>query len=241
MQVGQPAPPDAGWGWEVAHARGGTNTDGLRIDARSSYGVGVGEVDTTSQGTIGILSWQGGLLWAGGRPWPAQNLNGPAALLVVPDLGGVEVLHDGQPVGRTDGAGRILVPSLRPFEDNAIVLVPEDIPLAAMVDSNKITVRPYSHGIVSAVVAVAASKSRVFMLSLGASADALVPAGAEVALNGHTYPVGTEGLAQLPVGRAAADALVTWPGGRCRVHLPARPVATGGGEATSQVLDCKRP
>ena len=240
MQVGQPAPPDAGWGWEVAHARGGTNTDGLRIDARSAYGVGSGEVDATRQGTLGILSWQGGLLWAGGRPWPAQNLNGPAALLVVPELGGIEVLHDGQPVGRTDGAGRILVPSLRPFEDNAITLVSEDIPLTAMVDSDKLTVRPYSHGVVSAVIAVAASESRVFTLSLGAGVDALVPAGAEGALNGHTYPVGTEGLAQLPVGRAAADALVSWPGGRCRVRLPARAVATQGGDATSRVLDCRR-
>ncbi len=104
MQIGQAAPPDAGWGWELAHARGGTNTDGARIDARSPYGVGSGEIDATDRGTLGLLSWQGGFLWAGGRPWPAQNLNGPTALLIVPDLAGIEVLHDGQPVGRTDGS-----------------------------------------------------------------------------------------------------------------------------------------
>jgi outer membrane usher protein len=226
MQVGQPAPPDAGFGWEVAHARGQTDTDGLRIDARSSYGTGSGEVDATPQGTLGILSWQGGFLWAGGRPWPAQTLAGPAALVVVPDLGGVEVLHDGQPVGRTDGEGRILVPALRPFEDNFITVVPEDIPLTAMVDSDRITVRPYSHGVVSAVVSVAASESRVFTLRLGTAADGFVPPGAEVALNGHTYPVGTQGISQLPVGHAAVDASVSWPGGRCRLHVPTAAAVT---------------
>jgi hypothetical protein len=30
MQVGKSAPADAGFGWEVAHARGATDTDGLR-------------------------------------------------------------------------------------------------------------------------------------------------------------------------------------------------------------------
>jgi outer membrane usher protein len=244
VQAGQPAPPDAGFGWEVAHARGQTDTDGLRVDARSSYGTGSGEVDATPQGTLGILSWQGGFLWAGGRPWPAQTLAGPAALVVVPDLGGVEVLHDGLPVGRTDGGGRILVPALRPFEDNTITVVPEDIPLTAMVDSDKITVRPYSHGVVSAVVSVAASESRVFTLRLGTTADGFVPPGAEVALNGHTYPVGTQGLSQLPVAHAAVDALVSWPGGRCRVHLPTASAAALAAKRAGDAplgVDCKRP
>jgi outer membrane usher protein len=153
-------------------------------------------------------------------------------------------LHDGLPVGRTDGAGRILVPALRPFEDNTITVVPEDIPLTAMVDSDKITVRPYSHGVVSATVAVAASESRVFTLRLGTTADGFVPPGAEVALNGHTYPVGTQGLSQLPVAHAAVDASVNWPGGRCRVHLPAASAAALAAKRAGDAplgVDCKRP
>jgi outer membrane usher protein FimD/PapC len=122
--------------------------------------------------------------------------------------------------------------------------VPEDIPLTAMVDSDKITVRPYSHGVVKAAVSVAASESRVFTLRLGTTPETFVPTGAEVALNGHTYPVGTQGLSQLPVAHGAVDALVSWPGGRCRVHLPtaaaAALAAKGAGDAPLGV-DCKRP
>jgi outer membrane usher protein len=243
VQVGRAPPPDAGWGWELAHARGGVDTDGARIDARSPYGNGSGEIDSARSGTIGILAWQGGFLWAGGRAWPAQTLTGPAALVEVPDLGGVEVLHDGQPVGRTDAAGRILVPALRPFEDNNITVVPEDLPLTAMVDSDRLIIRPYSHGVVRGVLAVSAGESRVFVLRLGARD--FVPAGAGVVIDGHTYPVGTQGLAQLPVRRESQDGVVSWldhgtsgPGRRCGVRLPAS-LAIGAGVADPLALECK--
>ena len=238
MRVGQPAPPDAGWGWELAHARGGVDTDGVRVDARSAYGSGSGEVDSTQSGTLGLVSWQGGFLWAGDRVWPAQTLAGPAALVEVPDLAGLQVLHDGQPVGRTDSAGRILVPALRPFEDNTITVVPEDLPPEAMVDSNRVVVRPYSHGVVAAVLDVSAADSAVFTLRIG-NAD-FVPAGAAVAVGGHAFPVGTEGLAQLPVGRAQVDGVVSWPGGRCRVRVPGVGRRKGArDDGRPVVLDCE--
>jgi outer membrane usher protein len=190
---------------------------------RSAYGTGSGEIDAVPTGTIGLLNWQGGLVWAGGRAWPAQTLAGPAALVEVPDLGGVQVLHDGQPVGRTDPAGRILVPGLRPFEDNTITIVPEDVPVTALVESERVVVRPFSHGVVSAAVGVAASKSRVFVLRLdggAAGARALVPAGADVVVGGSSFPVGAEGLTQLPVSHVATEAIVSWSDGRCLVRVP---------------------
>ena len=218
MRIGRAAPSDAGWGWELAHARGGADTDGARVEARSAYGSGSGEVDSTPSGALGLVSWQGGFLWAGGRVWPAQTLAGPAALLEVPELAGLEVLHDGQPVGRTDSAGRILVPALRPFENNTITVVPEDLPPEALVDADKVVVRPYSHGVVTAVLGVSGAHSAIFVLRLG-NAD-FVPAGALVQMGGHEFPVGTEGLAQLPVARKAVDGVVSWPGGSCRVRVP---------------------
>ena len=238
-QVGRPAPTGGGFGWEVAHSNGDdTNTNGLRIDARSAYGLGSGEIDSARQGTLGIVSWQGGFVWAAGRPWPAQTLAGPAAVLVVPDLAGVQVLHDGQPVGRTDEAGRILVPALRPFEDNTLTIVPEDVPVGALIDSDRISVRPYSHGVVTAIMSVAASQSQVFQLLL--APGIFVPPGAEVQLNGHSFPVGTEGLAQVPVTGAAAEALVSWPGGRCKFRVPAA-AASRPGQDDPVMTDCGKP
>lgn len=218
MRVGRPAPPDAGWGWSLAHARGGVESDGLRVDARSAYGSGSGEIDAQPAGKSGLLAWQGGFLWAAGRAWPAQSLTGPAALVEVPGIAGLEVLRDGQPAGRTDSAGRLLVAGLRPFESNTLTLVPEDLPPTAMIASDKLIVRPFSHGILSAVMGVAALESRLFTLRL--AVDAVVPAGASVSLAGQTFPVGAQGIAQLPVGRVEVDALVSWRGGQCRIRVP---------------------
>jgi len=136
----------------------------------------------------------------------------------VPGIAGLEVLRDGQPAGRTDSAGRLLVAGLRPFESNTLTLVPEDLPPTAMIASDKLIVRPFSHGILSAVMGVAALESRLFTLRL--AVDAVVPAGASVSLAGQTFPVGAQGIAQLPVGRVEVDALVSWRGGQCRIRVP---------------------
>jgi outer membrane usher protein FimD/PapC len=105
-----------------------------------------------------------------------------------------------------------------------------------MGDSDQIRVRPYSRGVVSVTLAVAASESRVFALRL--APEVFVPPGASVALGGHLFPVGTQGIAQLPVERTAAEAIVSWPGGRCRIHLPDLAAARRAGDDPLAV-DCK--
>jgi outer membrane usher protein FimD/PapC len=48
-----------------------------------------------------------------------------------------------------------------------------------------------------------------------------VPAGAWLALNGHNFPIGKQGLAQIPVLKYPTEAVVSWTTGRCRLRLPA--------------------
>jgi outer membrane usher protein len=217
-RVSTAAPPDSGWGWDVASTRGQTDSDGVRVQARSVFGVATGELDTTGGSKTATLAWQGGLLWATSKPWLGQTLSGPAALVELPDLSGVRVLHDGQPVGRTDDLGRILVVGLRPFEDNVITFVAEDLPLTAIVTGDSLVVRPYSRGVVQGRFPVAAAASETVVLQMDGAEP--VPAGAHIALNGHIFPVGRQGLGQIPVLKEAVDAVVTWPTGSCRARLP---------------------
>jgi outer membrane usher protein len=128
------------------------------------------------------------------------------------------VLHDGQPAGETDEQGRLLVVGLRPFEDNTLRLVQEDLPLTAIVPADSIVVRPYSRGVVEARFPVDAASSESIVLQLDAGGP--VPAGARIILGAHVLPVGRDGLAQIPVLYRATEASVKWPGGECRAHLP---------------------
>jgi len=218
-RAGAAPPPDSGWGWDVATTRGATDSVGLRLQERSAYGVATGEVDSTASSKTALFSWQSGLLWTGNRTWLGQTLSAPAALVELPELSRVRVLHDGQPAGETDGQGRLLVVGLRPFEDNTLRLVQEDLPLTAIVPADSIVVRPYSRGVVEALFPVDAASSESIVLQLDAGGP--VPAGARIILGAHVLPVGRDGLAQIPVLQRATEASVKWPGGECRARLPA--------------------
>jgi outer membrane usher protein len=47
----------------------------------------------------------------------------------------VEVFHENRLVGRTGGGGRIIVPNIRPFQENRISIDPSNLPINARVPS----------------------------------------------------------------------------------------------------------
>jgi outer membrane usher protein len=179
-----------------------------------------------------MLGWQGGILWAGGRPWFGQALSGPAALIDLPGLAAVRVMHDGQPAGKTDDHGRILVEGLRPFEDNIITVELEDVPLTALVEKDTHVVRPYSRGVERVDFEVAASVSETIFLRTDRGEP--VPAGAQIFIADHVLPVGKRGKAQIPLSASSIGGFsVRWPGGQCHARLPPSRMS-----AASRVVAC---
>jgi len=147
-----------------------------------------------------------------------QTLSGPAAVVELPDLAGVRVLRDGQPAGRTDEQGRLLVVGLRPFEDNVISYVPEDLPLTALVTGDSLVLRPYSRGVVRAQFPVAAAASEAIELATGQ-----LPARADrraAHAERPRLPNRQARLAQIPVLKHPMEVVVSWASGRCRLRLP---------------------
>jgi outer membrane usher protein len=218
--IDRSAPSDSGWGWQLLARSGALAGAAAQLEDRTPYGVGIlrwesgaGAASSTS------LDWHGGVLWSGQQAWFGRDVTSSAALVELPGIANVRVLQDGQPVGRTDQQGQLLIAPLRPFEDNHLTIVAEDLPLSALVDADAVTVRPYSHGVVSAAFPVVAAASRVLVLKLDAAH--YVPAGATVTLASRRFLVGENGLVQLPQLPHAVQALVQWRGGGCTVQLPA--------------------
>jgi outer membrane usher protein len=218
--IDRSAPSDSGWGWQLLARTGPLAGAGAQVEDRTPYGVGIlrWESDTATAPTTS-LDWHGGVLWTGQQAWFGRDVTSSAALVELPGLANVRVLQDGQPVGRTDEQGQLLVAPLRPFEDNHLTLAPEDLPLSALVDSDAVTVRPYSHGVVSAAFPVTAVASRTVALKLGVSR--YVPAGATLILASRRFLVGENGLIQVPVLQHPLEGRVQWRGGACILHLDA--------------------
>jgi outer membrane usher protein len=124
---------------------------------------------------------------------------------------------DNQPVGTTDHKGRVLVDQLRPYEANEISLDPTALPMDATLSTAAINVTPaYRSG---ALVRFPVSRGDAAILRLQQESGTHVPPGAEVTINGATFPVALNGLVQVAGVADRAAAIAQWRDGRCEFEV----------------------
>ena len=73
----------------------------------------------------------GGLAITAAGVMPARRLDRSFAVVKVADFENLTVFVENQPIGRTDGRGRILLDGLRPYERNEISIDPKQLPMDA--------------------------------------------------------------------------------------------------------------
>jgi outer membrane usher protein len=157
----------------------------------------------------------GAVVWFSGGVLPARHLNQGFAIVDAPGLANQPVFLNQQPVTRTNSAGLAVLADVRPFQINKIALDPQSLPLTLDVERTYFDVVPYRRG--GAIVDV--------QTRLGASIRLMqqdgqpVPIGARVFQQGHSAPVGMDGMAYVD-GTSGDNALrVEWGQGSCATHL----------------------
>ncbi|GBD41506.1 F1 capsule-anchoring protein [bacterium HR39] len=215
---------DLGLDWRIAAEAG---DDVRRLDGRAEYQGRLGRIgglaELTEDGGRVRLDLDGSLAYARGRLLASRRIGRAFGLVSLPGLPGVRVYLDHREVGRTDEDGFLLVPGLRPYEDNRLQLALEDLPLGVTVERPEVVVSPVRGGAV--LVDFGVRREREATARLLASGSPL-PAGLElVAADGRARAlVGRDGFAHL---RGLGDAPVTLEGGegpvrfRCTLHPPA--------------------
>lgn len=167
-----------------------------------------------------------GFVLVDGRLFPTRPIEGSFAL-VQAGAPGVTVLQDGQPAGRTDAAGELLVTNLVPNYANRLGIRDAELPLEYRVDEVERIIAPRERG-------GSVERFRVSRVSAVTGRLALVLDGREVApelgevaveLPGRraASPVGDGGLFWLeviPPGRH--EALLRWEGRLCRFTFQVR-------------------
>lgn len=81
-------------------------------------------------------------------------------IVKVGELPGVAVLVNGQPIGNTNGQGRLFVPTLTPHIDNEVSIDPGSVPIEYSIATTRKTVAPFFHS--GAVVEFPVSKLQAF-------------------------------------------------------------------------------
>jgi outer membrane usher protein len=177
------------------------------------------EADHDDDGTALRASAAGSAAWIGGMPFLTREVRDAFAVVRVNGFEGVNVFLDNQPMGQTDESGRILLPGLRPFEENRVRIEIDDLPLNARIDSTETIVTPYAGA--GALADFPAGEGHDVMLRLLLPEGSPAPEGASVSLRGSEtrFPVGLDGAVYLRGVSDGDRGVLQWEDRRCGFQL----------------------
>jgi outer membrane usher protein len=219
-QLQQNLPTGPGFGYRFGSATGDGDTEweaDLAAQSRTGrYGL---ESTHTDDGTSWRASTAGSAAWVGGRPFLAREIRDAFAVVQVNGFPDVRVLLENQEIGRTDPSGRVLVPGLRPYQQNRISIMQEDLPFTANIESTAMNVTPYFQ---SGVLAdFPAREGRDVLLRLRLPDGSPAPEGGLVRAQGmdDVFPVGLDGQVYLRDVSHGTPLWLEWRDNRCGLTL----------------------
>jgi len=183
-----------------------------------------GGVSRISGNTDVRLGASGGLAYIDGGAYASRRIDGGFAVVQVDNQANVRILHDNQPVARTDGKGRAFLPALRGYQVNRVGVVADDLPLDSEIEALELQVMPAARS--AALIRFPIVHSRTATFRVVDEAGEPLPPGTDLQVAGskRTFPMGLDGRAfvtGLPDGSGAiGDVLARREDGTpCRIEL----------------------
>jgi outer membrane usher protein len=211
--VQRPLPTDEGIGYRLRA------TSQEQFDAGLGYtwpfGVYTVEASSFDGSTAARATASGGLGVIGGRAFASRPITDSFGLVRIGDLEGVRVFHEGNPVGRTDQSGQIVLPRLTPYVANRITIDERDIPIDVAIRSREMRIVPQFRA--GALAEYDARRRTSAILEVRLADGSYLPAGLEVRLAGSSqrYIVGHNGEIFIPDLLAASRFVAELATGRC--------------------------
>jgi outer membrane usher protein len=164
-------------------------------------------------------SGRGGLAFLDGRLFASRHLDDSFAVVQVPGFAHVRIYADNQEVAVTDHDGYALVPRLRPYQKNPVRIEQADLPLDADIQGLELIAVPYFHSGLALTFPVSRSSGAILVLRL--QDGSVLPAGAEVVVDGNAtpFPVGLYGEVYLTGLRGTNKLRASWAGQSCDLEL----------------------
>lgn len=213
-------PVGPGFGYRV----GTTLAERDRFDGSLIGQTTTGRYLLDAQSYDGVFSWranaQGSVAWMAGRPYLAREISDGFAVAKVGTFENVRVYLENHEIGRSDSKGRLLLPSLRPYETNRVRIEPADLPLGAQVESLSAEVAPYFRA--GTVVEFPVSMTRQAVMYVRLPDGSPVPEGSTVVVDGADKRLfaGLEGMIYITGIESAGRATVRWPDAECAFEFP---------------------
>ncbi|MEO7338937.1 MAG: fimbria/pilus outer membrane usher protein, partial [Caldimonas sp.] len=225
LQWQRTPPADQGLGVRLQAQRGGFDRAEAEVlwrlptlDATAAV-AHAGRADGVRIGAAGALAWMPEGVFA------SRRIDGSFAVVRVAEYGGVQVLRDNQPVGRTDAQGRILVPNLRAHESNLIGVEAADLPLDAQIDRLQMAVAPATRSGVSIAFPVRSVRMTTLVLVTDDGKPVAPGRWVTVQPEGRRFPVGFDGKVFLSGVSGQATLVADRGDPPCRIEIDLTTVA----------------
>jgi outer membrane usher protein len=216
-------PLGEGWGYQLRSTiERDQATAGLgQVQYQGPYGTYLASYDRVGNANAAAATAAGALVVVDGNVMASRPVQEGFALLQVPGVEGVRGYLNNQEIGRTNGAGNLLVPSLQPYYGNRLRIGDADIPMDYQLGATEQVIATTVRG--GALVRFQAQKvtSVKGLVRVDVNGRATVPAFGELTLDARTKsPLGAEGqfwFGDLSVGSHVAQ--VEFREGTCRFEL----------------------
>ncbi|MCU7373422.1 fimbria/pilus outer membrane usher protein [Paucibacter sp. O1-1] len=219
LQVQQNPPFGRGLGYQLLTETGDQRrslAQAVWQTDKADFSAGAAKLGRARELRAGV---SGGLAWMDGELFASRRIDGGFAIVQVGDYAGVGVLHDNQPVARTDASGRAFIGSLRGYQSNRVGIDAADLPFDAQLDAVEVRLTPAARS--AALISFPVQRSRAASFRLIDPQGRPLPPGSELRVEGgsRSFPVGLEGRAFVSglAERSRVDA--RWPAGSCSLIL----------------------
>ena len=203
--------------WPGADFEAAANTDHGYYSAEVSRLAGAHGWRAETSGSIAVLD--GGI-------FAAREISDGFAVVDASGFEGVRVYLENREIGTTNSHGRLLVPSLRPYESNQVRVESADLPINVRVDNPALRLAPYYRS--GAVASFGISATANALLRVVTQDGRPVPEGAAARVDGGLpFPVGLDGRLYLEDLRAGSTVEVVSSGDRCTFVIGPLPASKG--------------
>jgi outer membrane usher protein len=168
---------------------------------------------------------RGAVALAGGDLYASDRIDDSFAVVSTGDVGGVPVMYENRPIGRSNKHGKLLIPSLRSFQDNRLSLDSTLLPADVEVGETEKIVRPADRS--GVLVDFGVRRAHAALVSLVDGLGKALPLGSVASVEGEEdQPVGHDGAAYMTGLKPRNRLSVALPdGSNCTVQFDYRPVS----------------
>lgn len=209
---------DGTWGYRVRTQEGEAPVRIASGSYRSSYGQLGAQIQQFGNRGDATVSFDGSVAVMGGGVFFGNKVHSSFAVV---DAGkpGVPVLQDNRVVGHTNGAGKMLVANLRPYEANSIALDTSKLPANYDAGNANTRIAPHRHAGVHVNFAKQAAQHAALVILRDASGKP-VPTGSHGrTARGEKFLVGYGGQAYLRELSASNTVAIDLGGRECKASF----------------------